>query len=101
MLVQDISSDIRFVSYSLLMFTFPVSAVGLVIVPKMFVVRRTNKKAHTDQSEAARPQESTRLEGSADDVNPLASNGSLQTTTRCSVEPRPSHGPRIQVVTFD
>ena len=104
MLVYGISADARFVSYSLLMFTFPVSSMGLIILPKILVVRRMTRNAHKEEGVASgQPQESTGEEGTGD-VNPSATNELAPTSTNCNDESRTAGSklnPRIQVVTFD
>ena len=103
MLVYGISADARFVSYSILVFTFPVASMDLIIVPKIFVVRRMNKNARKNEDVASRPQESNQ-DGGVGSANPIhnwAQTNSNSTRNNESGPTVSSHSPRIQVVTFD
>ena len=97
-LVYNISADARSISYSLIMFSFPMSSMGLIILPKMFVVRRMSQSAKEEEEEAPdRPQDSGGAEGCS---NPVTQND-VTPTNNTPTRRGSGHGPRIQVVTFD
>ena len=102
-LLQDVSSDIKFICYALLMFTFPMSTMGLIILPKILIVRRMEMQANAPD---ATPNPAvTSLPVSEPDHDPSATNPQVEDVIeqelRESQARRSYHGPRMQVVTFD
>jgi len=90
----------RFIGLSLMSFTVPMTTMGLMILPKVFQVRRTRRKAASTRSAASVVSEGSPAPDSAREL----SNGNHSTRnehTQQSEGPRLSSGPRIQVVTFD
>lgn len=77
LILQDVTSNARFLGYSLLVFTFPVTTAGLIVLPKVLTVRRMTKRA----SESAPRSNNNTQEAERDE------------TAR--------HVPRVQIVTFD
>lgn len=103
LILQDVSSNARFLGYSLLVFTFPVTTTGLIVLPKVLTVRRMTKMANEDCGDEPVQMNGAETEpvgGTDEDIDPP----SLSATTapaNGSAQGGFPHGPRIQVVTFD
>ncbi|CAB9524353.1 Gamma-aminobutyric acid (GABA) B receptor [Seminavis robusta] len=103
-LLNDVSTDARFFCYTLLIWTFPMSTMGLILVPKIVMVQRMKRNSNkggppsNNQLESGDTVEGARESAEAESNNVRDSTRSLEGSQE---KPRSGRGPRIQVVTFD
>lgn len=101
-ILQDVSSDGKYMAYSLLIWTFPMSTMGMIILPKVLAVRRMKVAV-----EGGEPSESvvdsagviSQADREAQDARTNRVEHSM--TSERTTQPGSGSGPRIQIVTFD
>ena len=101
-LLQDVSSDGRYIGQSLLVWTLPMSTMILIMGPKMVAVHRNRRRGLRDRSKRG-SSEGTRVTG-------LSNSSSVPSTRLPSVQkgdqsrpsaPQTVDGSRVQTVTFE
>jgi hypothetical protein len=103
-ILEGESSDGRFVGDALLVWTVPMSTMGLIIFPKVLLVRRMQRKADAKDDEASALQSNGSVGRETDSNGDAAtSTGPADSTTAVAAEAAvlPLSGPRIQIVIFD
>jgi len=102
--LASISPTGKFIGYTLLTFSFPMSTIGLIILPKYLRVRRMKRNANaaptpTRNNDTGRGgvREAGRATEDDDSEIPVAA----ATPPRPKGRPRSNHGPQVMVVTFD
>ena len=101
LILQDVTSNARFLSYSLLVFTFPVTTAALIVLPKVLTVRRMTRMANTDESEHPMGTVDTSPRRGSNDIVATNPASASEGATRVAQTNELPHSPRIQVVTFD
>ncbi|CAB9517630.1 Gamma-aminobutyric acid (GABA) B receptor [Seminavis robusta] len=98
-ILRTVSPDGRFIGETLIVWTVPMSTMGLIIFPKVLTVRRMQRNADTGSSDTVESQSSL----SVDSPDPGASSderAAIGGAFNPAADPT-IRGPRIQVVTFD
>lgn len=96
-ILDNVTSNARFLLYSLLLFTFPLTTVGLIVLPKVLTVRRMTQRANTDESDGPEDSSDRRMHANNPPTPSSTRDGETSAVNARDV-PR---SPRIQVVTFD
>ena len=97
-LLHDVDPTARYLGLALLTFSFPISAMGLLIFPKAVIVRKMSRKeGNTPLGSPLSPGESPPEVQAGGERN---DGEARDDSTRRSQEPA-RNGPRIQIVTFD
>ena len=91
LLINDLSSNGRFLCYSLLVWTFPMSTMGLIILPKIVTVRRMKRKAKPNPLPTSDVQS----------TNSASNESATRNVADATLHQHNRAGPRIQIVTFD
>jgi 7 transmembrane sweet-taste receptor of 3 GCPR len=98
-ILRNVSPDGRFIGETLLIWTVPMSTLGLILFPKVLLVRKMQKQAEAGASETVDAQDRQSVD-SGDTAS--SDNGSPGAVYSPSSDTDPSvRGPRIQIVTFD
>ena len=93
-ILRTVSTDGRFIGEALLIWTVPMTTMGLIIFPKIWLVRRMQQIADANTDEASDMQSSEESRERTVDGNPSDEDATASTVS-------PLRVPRIQVVTFD
>ena len=92
-ILQDVSTDGRYIGQTLLVWTIPMTTMSLIILPKMFLVRRAKRGGDADRTSSKRgTSQGTRISGLSEP--PPAS-------TRSSGVTGGSKGPVVQTVIYE
>jgi hypothetical protein len=94
-ILQDVSPNGRILGYTLLMWTFPMTVVGLIFLPKMLTVRRMQRNAAGSRAGTSSTNPEASSNGDAGARVEATANEHEVTS------PRTVRGPKIQIVTFD
>ena len=108
LLVNEVDPSLRYITISLLTFTFPCSTMGLIVLPKALLVRRMKRQSDSPTQDtasslsAAPPTPDATSPAVRDGANGHATNTDMmESLSPTQVRRSSSSGPRIQVVTFD
>lgn len=110
-ILRSVSTDGRFIGEALLIWTVPMTTMGLIVAPKVWLVRQMQLKADAKTGDEA---VSSDLQSSNDsrDMTPTegidGSEGTVPSSGRPAAQATSGgtpdsvlSGPRIQIVTFD
>lgn len=106
-LLQEESANARFVTYSILMFSFPLTSMGFIVLPKVMRVRRMGQNSKTPETANGGATEApAAVEAAVSDelFNPHSRGTAIPANLMADNEGEtrsPPRGPRMQVVTFD
>ena len=104
-MLKDVDPTMKYLGLALLTFTFPVSAMGLIILPKIMVVRRKRRKGEECCDGSDSPPPSREAPQEERDISAHSTNNNNERTggrlARQNQQGLPRNGPRIQIVTFD
>ena len=106
-ILHGMSTNGFYIGQSLLLWTFPMSAMGLLIFPKMLLVHRQRRDASSADLESSeeRRQSAQILQRVRESEELMVVDAGTQVDRDPSesiTTPSPlSNGPRIQIVTFD
>ena len=101
-ILRDISSEGAFIGQGLLLWPVPLSSMGLLVLPKMLLVRRMQRSADARNTESPR-HHSAAAEISRENIELVTAreDGQAATPSDSNATAALSNGPRIQIVTFD
>ena len=100
-LLNETNPSARYVGLSLLTFSFPVSCMGLIILPKALLVRKIQRLGGSDENPTtslrSTPSAGVFASAEGEIANPVAAASPVVG----SELPTERLGPKIQVVTFE
>jgi 7 transmembrane sweet-taste receptor of 3 GCPR len=99
LILRKVSPDGRFIGETLLIWTVPMSTIGLIIFPKVLLVRKMRKQAEAGTSGSIDAQDRPSVH-SGDTATSIGDDGPPGVVFSTLDDPT-LRGPRIQIVTFD
>ena len=103
-ILRSVSTDGKFIGEALLIWTVPMTTMGLIIFPKIWLVRHMQRMADEKANEASDLHSNSSRDSSADappNNQVVTASADAASAELAESVLSPLSGPRIQIVTFD